>query len=74
MKRLLMIGMTLAFALGIAGFSLASDKAASPMKHDDVKICANTNCCGAQPAKGAYEEKKTDEEKWREFHELGKGG
>lgn len=74
MKRVFMIGMTLAFALGIAGAGFSADKAALPMKHDDVKICANTNCCGAQLSKGVYEEKKTDEEKWREFFELGKGG
>ena len=42
MKRILAIGMALAFTLGIAGLSFSAEQ--GTMKHEDVKSCPNVNC------------------------------
>lgn len=31
-----------------AGLGFSEERGMVPVKHDDVKICANVNCCGGQ--------------------------
>jgi len=57
MKRILVIGMALAFTLGIAGLSLSAEQ--GTMKHEDVKICGNAHCCGAEEQAKRSETKKS---------------
>jgi len=70
MKHIVAIGMALMFALGVAGFGFAADK--GTMKHEDVKICANVDCCGNQAKttlKGS-ESKKADDQKLEKVYDI----
>lgn len=72
MKRSIVIGMALAFALGVAGFGYGADKEMVAMKHDDAKVCGNVDCCGNQ-AKTTLkdsESKKTDDQQLEKVYEI----
>ena len=74
MKRLFVIGMALAFTLGIAGLGFSADQ--GTMKHEDVKVCGNANCCDqARAAKKAVPVRKPQKDifPWVNQYQFGGG-
>ncbi len=65
MKRIIVTGMALAFALGLAGLGFGADKEMAGMKHEETKLCSNVNCCGNQAKetfKGSERNKASDQQ------------